>query len=90
VYEVAEQVLRWRSEGRRVVLLRAATMWGASTRWPAQALAVTPGEPPVGSFLAGVLDRQLTALALDFLQVGGSGQIVDVPVDGAHARWPPG
>jgi hypothetical protein len=87
VYEVAEPVLRWRSEGRSVVLLRAATMWGASTKWPAQGADVHPRESPVGSFLAGVLNDHLTALALDLLEFGGSGQVADVPVDGGQARF---
>src|SRR5664280_2643523 len=85
VYELAERVLRWRSEGRPVVLLRAAALWGASTRWSGQAMAVTVGQPPVGTFLAGSLDRELTALAQAFLEYGGSGQIVDLPVDSTQA-----
>jgi xanthine/CO dehydrogenase XdhC/CoxF family maturation factor len=67
------------------VLARAVEITGASARWPNQVLAISTDGPPAGSFLRGAMDRELEALAREFLTPGRSGEVVDLRLDGDRA-----
>ncbi|MEP6464320.1 MAG: hypothetical protein ABJC62_13090, partial [Frankiaceae bacterium] len=46
LYDVADRVTAWRTEGRRVLLARTVSVAGSSSRWPNQVLAFTPVSRP--------------------------------------------
>lgn len=62
MYEIAEQVLRWQSEGRSAWLVRVIDTTGISSRERAAALAYSPGQPLAGSLFAGAADDALLEL----------------------------
>jgi len=61
VFEIAEQVDRWRSIGRQVTIARVLETVGLSSRERAAAVALSNGEPVAGSLLSGAMDDKLRA-----------------------------
>jgi xanthine dehydrogenase accessory factor len=67
MYPLATCVTGWLADGREVVIGRVIETRGFSSREPAAAFALTPGEPIVGDVASGAADR-----ALSELLVGGA------------------
>ena len=61
MFEIAEQVDRWRSIGRQVTIARVLETVGLSSRERAAAVALSNGEPVAGSLLSGAMDDKLRA-----------------------------
>jgi hypothetical protein len=43
MFEIASEVLRWHRSNETGVVARVVSVNGLATRWPAQAIAATPG-----------------------------------------------
>jgi xanthine dehydrogenase accessory factor len=62
MFEIAEQVLRWRTAGVPVTLARVVTTRGFSSRDQAAAAAGAVGEPPAGELLSGAGRHEVAEL----------------------------
>lgn len=84
MFDIAEQVQRWRSSGSVVTVGRVVSTRGFSTRDPAAAIALSAGQPTVGEVAAGAAHDQVEAVLAG---PPGPGRIEEVVVgDDAAVR----
>jgi xanthine dehydrogenase accessory factor len=76
VREVLEDVVRWRRQGRRVVLARVVDVEGSGPRLPGAAMAVCDTGEVSGSVSGGCVEGAVVTEALVLLEGGGSGRLV--------------
>jgi len=76
MFEIADQVAAWREQGRSVAIARTVSVIGVSSRWPNEAVALTPGQPPAGALLAGTLDDRLSQLTVELCGDAGGARVV--------------
>jgi xanthine dehydrogenase accessory factor len=85
VFDLAHQVLRWRSDQRPVWLVRVVSVTGMGSSEPAEAVAVTAGEPPAGTVLSGAADARLLDKLAAAGADGGGARLVDLRIDDTEA-----
>ena len=62
MFDIAEQVQRWRASGLPVSLARVISTRGFSSREPLSALAATANQPPVGQLFSGAGQEHIAQL----------------------------
>jgi xanthine dehydrogenase accessory factor len=84
MFDLAHQVLAWQHEQRPVWLARVVSVTGMGSSEPADAAALTEGQPPIGSVLSGAAG---TALADAFTRAAGDGvaTLLDLTIGDAEA-----
>ncbi|MGN6608658.1 MAG: XdhC family protein [Jatrophihabitans sp.] len=70
MYEIAEQVQRWSSEGRAVHVAQVVAVSGFGSSEPGAALAWTDGATPAGALPAGVTPDRLDRSGLGTVAIG--------------------
>ena len=76
MFEIAERVLGWLSEGKSPVLARVVKVEGMSSRWTGEAFVAVADEPPAGQLLAGAGDAQLAP----YLDSGEGARLLDLVI----------
>jgi xanthine dehydrogenase accessory factor len=61
MFDIAEQVQRWRASGAEVTVGRVVSTRGFSTRDPAETIAVSPGRPAIGQVASGAARDRVEA-----------------------------
>src|SRR6266576_2716314 len=62
MFDIAEQVQRWRASGLPVSLARVISTRGFSSREPLSVLAATPNQPPIGQLFSGAGQERIAQL----------------------------
>jgi xanthine dehydrogenase accessory factor len=70
VRDILSEVVRWRDEGRRVVVARVVDVAGSSPRDPGAALAVNDRGEVVGSVSGGCVEGAVVTEATEILDSG--------------------
>jgi xanthine dehydrogenase accessory factor len=70
VKEIAADLDRWRSQGRRVALARVVDIEGSGPRLPGAAMAVADDGEVAGSVSGGCVEGAVVTEALDVLSTG--------------------
>lgn len=68
--EIAADLDRWRSQGRRVALARVVDIEGSGPRLPGAAMAVADDGEVAGSVSGGCVEGAVVTEALDVLSTG--------------------
>ncbi len=68
--DVVDDVARWRSEGKRVVLARVVATGGSAPREPGAAMAVNEDGQVVGSVSGGCVEGAVVTEALEVMETG--------------------
>ncbi|OUO90746.1 hypothetical protein B5F40_06035 [Gordonibacter sp. An230] len=83
--EVAEDVLRWLSEGEAVALAQVVRTWGSSPRLPGSVMAVSGSGRIAGSVSGGCIEAAVARIAVESLEAG-RGSLEEFRASTASAR----
>jgi xanthine dehydrogenase accessory factor len=75
--EVLNDIERWRSQGKQVVVARVVDVEGSGPRDPGATMAVSADGEVAGSVSGGCVEGAVVTEALDVLAMGGTPRIVE-------------